>query len=166
MDKKVIVVTVIIFIVLVGGLYILLQPKKNIEIEQEQNNNQPTIEQPTNEQQTNNQSFQIQNMKIETLKEGTGDVAKKGDTVTVNYVGTLQNGTKFDSSIDRGEPFPFTLGENRVIQGWELGVLGMKAGEKRKLTIPPELAYGSRAMGDKIPANSMLIFEIDLLKIN
>jgi FKBP-type peptidyl-prolyl cis-trans isomerase len=84
----------------------------------------------------------------------------------VHYVGTLQNGAKFDSSIDRGQPFQFTLGQNRVIQGWELGVKGMKVGEKRKLTIPPELGYGSRGAGGIIPPNATLVFEVDLLEIN
>ena len=105
-------------------------------------------------------------MKIEILKQGSGIEAKAGDTVTVNYVGTLQDGTKFDSSIDRGQPFPLTLGQNSVIQGWELGVAGMKVGEKRRLTIPPELAYGSQGAGGVIPPNATLIFEIDMLSIN
>jgi FKBP-type peptidyl-prolyl cis-trans isomerase len=105
-------------------------------------------------------------MKVEVQKEGAGAEAKKGDTVTVHYTGTLTDGTKFDSSVDRGEPFPFTLGQNRVIQGWELGVLGMKVGEKRKLTIPPELGYGNQAVGGVIPANATLIFEVELLGIN
>jgi peptidylprolyl isomerase len=158
MDKKIILVIVIILIVIFSGLYFLLQPKKDINLEQLQNN-----QQTENNMQNN---FQIQGMNVEILREGTGDSAKNGDTVKVNYVGTLQNGTKFDSSIDRGEPFSFKLGEKRVIQGWELGVLGMKVGEKRKLTIPPELAYGSSAIGGVIPANSTLIFEIDLLDFN
>lgn len=111
-------------------------------------------------------SFYIQNMKVETIKQGQGTEAKTGDTVTVNYVGTLENGTKFDSSLDRNEPFSFTLGQNRVIQGWEQGVLGMKVGETRKLTIPPELGYGSSGAGGLIPPNATLIFTIDLLKIN
>ncbi|OGZ76221.1 MAG: peptidylprolyl isomerase [Candidatus Staskawiczbacteria bacterium RIFCSPLOWO2_12_FULL_37_15] len=104
-------------------------------------------------------------MKVEILKQGTGAQAKTGDTVTVNYVGALENGIKFDSSIDRETPFPFTLGENRVIKGWELGVLGMRAGEKRKLTIPPELGYGSAGAGGVIPPNATLIFEVDMLSI-
>jgi len=103
---------------------------------------------------------------IKILKQGSGKGAEVGDSVTVHYVGTLENGTKFDSSIDRGEPFQFTLGENMVIQGWEYGVLGMKVGEKRRLTILPEFAYGPRGVGEMIPPNSTLIFEIDLLKIN
>lgn len=109
----------------------------------------------------------IQGMKIEILKQGTGAEAKSGDTVTVNYTGTLIDGTKFDSSLNPGrEPFQFTLGQNRVIQGWELGVLGMKVGEKRKLTIPPELGYGERGAGAIIPPGATLIFEIDLININ
>jgi len=118
------------------------------------------------ETNTNQQITDIQGMKIEVLKEGTGAVAKSGDTVSVHYVGTLENGTKFDSSIDRGEPFSFTLGENRVIKGWELGVSGMKVGEKRKLTIPSDLAYGNQAVGGVIPANATLVFEVELLGIN
>jgi len=108
----------------------------------------------------------IQGMKIEILKQGTGEGAKVGDNIVVNYVGTLTDGTKFDSSVDRNEPFPYTLGQNRVIQGWELGLLGMKTGEKRRLTIPPELGYGSRGAGSVIPPNSTLVFEIDMLSIN
>lgn len=111
-------------------------------------------------------SYDIQGMKVEVLQQGTGEAAKTDDNVTVNYVGTLQDGTKFDSSIDRGQPFQFTLGQNSVIKGWELGVAGMKVGEKRRLTIPPELAYGERGAGGVIPPNATLIFEINLLGIN
>ncbi|MCX6721640.1 MAG: FKBP-type peptidyl-prolyl cis-trans isomerase [Candidatus Staskawiczbacteria bacterium] len=117
--------------------------------------------------QQSSTSYDIQGMKVETLKQGTGDSAKSGDAVTVNYTGTLLDGTKFDSSLNPGRtPFQFTLGQNRVIQGWELGVLGMKVGEKRKLTIPPELGYGAQGAGGLIPPNATLIFEIDLLGIN
>jgi FKBP-type peptidyl-prolyl cis-trans isomerase len=103
-------------------------------------------------------------LQMEDITIGTGAEAKVGDTVSVDYVGTLTNGTQFDSSIDRGVPFEFTLGENSVIQGWEQGLLGMKVGGKRKLTIPPSLGYGERATGS-IPANSTLIFEVTLLGI-
>jgi len=104
--------------------------------------------------------------KIETLQEGSGDqVVKSGDTITVHYTGTLEDGTKFDSSVDRGEPFTFTIGSGQVIQGWEQGFSGMKVGEKRRLTIPPEMGYGDRAIGD-IPANSVLIFEVELISIS
>lgn len=102
---------------------------------------------------------------IEDSLMGTGPAAQNGDVLSMHYVGTLQDGTKFDSSRDRGQPFQFTLGIGQVIQGWELGVLGMKVGGKRRLTIPPELGYGVRGQGS-IPPNSTLIFEIELLQIN
>ena len=95
---------------------------------------------------------------------GEGDEAESGQTVTVNYTGTLENGEQFDTSYGRA-PFPFPLGGGRVIKGWDEGVAGMKVGGKRKLIIPPELGYGSRNMGP-IPANSSLIFEVELLKVN
>lgn len=101
---------------------------------------------------------------IEDLTVGTGTTAASGDTVRVHYVGTLMNGTKFDSSYDTGTPFTFKIGAGQVIAGWEQGVPGMKVGGKRRLTIPPSLAYGSQAVGP-IPANSTLRFEIDLLSI-
>lgn len=106
---------------------------------------------------------QTTSLKIEDLTEGTGKAAESGDTLTVNYKGTLLNGTQFDSSYDRGQPFKFTLGAGQVIAGWDQGVLGMKIGGKRKLTIPPELGYGSRGAGADIPPNSTLIFEVELL---
>jgi FKBP-type peptidyl-prolyl cis-trans isomerase FkpA len=95
---------------------------------------------------------------------GTGDEAVTGKTVSVNYVGTLTDGTKFDSSYDRNQPFDFPLGGGQVIKGWDQGVVGMKVGGKRKLVIPPDLGYGASANG-KIPANSTLIFEIELLSV-
>ncbi len=102
---------------------------------------------------------------IETLIEGEEPTAEQYSIVTVNYTGSLENGTVFDSSLDPGrEPFRFTLGAGQVIAGWDQGVLGMKTGEKRKLTIPPELGYGNQDMG-VIPPNSTLIFEIDLLEV-
>ncbi|MDP2638999.1 MAG: FKBP-type peptidyl-prolyl cis-trans isomerase [Candidatus Azambacteria bacterium] len=106
-----------------------------------------------------------QGIQIEVLKEGAGAIAKNGDTVAVHYVGTLENGTKFDSSVDRGTPFEFSLGAGQVIPGWDIGVEGMKIGEARKLTIPSELAYGPNGAGDIIPPNATLIFEVQLLGI-
>lgn len=95
---------------------------------------------------------------------GTGAEAVAGKKVTVEYTGTLTDGKKFDSSKDHGTPFSFTLGAGEVIKGWDEGVLGMKVGGKRKLTVPPGLAYGDRAIG-AIPANATLIFDIELLKV-
>jgi FKBP-type peptidyl-prolyl cis-trans isomerase len=100
----------------------------------------------------------------EDLVVGTGATAAVGDRVTVHYVGTFTNGTKFDSSYDRNQPFSFRIGAGQVIPGFEQGVVGMRVGGRRRITIPPSLGYGSQAVGS-IPANSTLIFDIDLLSI-
>ena len=104
-------------------------------------------------------------LQYQELKEGAGQVAKKGDTVDVHYTGWLTSGKKFDSSVDRKEPFTFKLGEGMVIKGWDEGVQGIKVGGKRKLIIPPQLGYGERGAGKDIPPNATLIFEVELLKI-
>jgi FKBP-type peptidyl-prolyl cis-trans isomerase len=105
-------------------------------------------------------------LQIDDIVVGTGDSPEHGQTVVVHYTGWLTNGSKFDSSLDRGEPFEFEIGVGQVIKGWDQGVLTMKVGGKRKLTIPPELAYGNREVGGGlIPANSTLIFEVELLAL-
>ncbi len=138
---------VVVPILLIAGVYFILQ----------KDNKGP---------EANNNIQYIQGMKIETLKEGIGEIAKNGDSISVHYTGILEDGTKFDSSTDRGTPFTFTLGVGQVIKGWDLGVLGMKVREKRKLTIPPELSYGFQGAGGVIPPNATLIFEVELLGIN
>ena len=102
---------------------------------------------------------------IEDLVVGTGAAAAVGDTVTVNYVGTLTNGTKFDSSYDRGQTYSFRIGAGQVIAGWDQGVPGMKVGGRRKLVIPPNLGYGPQGYPPVIPANATLIFDVQLLDV-
>ena len=101
----------------------------------------------------------------EDIRVGTGTEASSGKTVSVHYVGTLTTGAKFDSSRDRGAPFSFTLGAGQVIRGWDQGVAGMKIGGLRKLTIPPDLAYGDRGFPPVIPPKSTLVFEVELLAV-
>lgn len=103
---------------------------------------------------------------IDEVTLGTGLEATAGKKVSVHYTGWLTNGTKFDSSKDRGQPFSFALGAGQVIQGWDKGVAGMKVGGTRKLTIPPQLGYGARGAGGVIPPNATLVFEVELLAVN
>ena len=108
----------------------------------------------------------VTELQIEELVEGNGRQAMKGDTVAVHYNGWLVDGTKFDSSYDRGEPLEYTCGIGMVIEGWDLGVVGMREGQRRRLTIPSKLAYGSRGVGGVIPPNATLVFEVELIKVS
>ena len=111
------------------------------------------------------QTTMITELKIEDLQVGTGPAVKSGDTISIHYLGTLTDGKKFDSSYDRGQPFQTQIGVGQVIKGWDQGVVGMQVGGKRRLTIPADLAYGSRVAGDVIPPNATLIFEVELVAI-
>ncbi len=144
MNKNVILITVaILFIVLIGAIMFF--------------GNKQVV--PTES------GMQSADLRIEDSLVGTGKEAVAGAQVSVNYTGTLLDGTKFDSSLDRGTPFEFTLGAGQVIKGWDQGVAGMKEGGKRKLTIPPALAYGAGGVPGVIPPDSTLIFEVELLKV-
>ena len=115
--------------------------------------------------QENKVMDEVKELIIEDLQVGSGKEAVAGSKITVNYRGTLQDGTKFDSSYDRGVPFSFTLGAGEVIAGWDQGFKGMKVGGKRKLTIPSTLAYGKTGAGALIPPDATLIFEVELLEV-
>jgi FKBP-type peptidyl-prolyl cis-trans isomerase FkpA len=104
-------------------------------------------------------------LKYEDLVEGAGAEARAGQQVSVHYTGWLTDGSKFDSSVDRNQPFQFALGRGMVIRGWDEGVAGMKVGGRRKLTIPPQLGYGARGAGGVIPPNATLVFEVELLEV-
>jgi FKBP-type peptidyl-prolyl cis-trans isomerase len=179
------ILIIIAVVVLSGAFYFLTNILKNNNETGKENNNieqnitinntntnngeQKPVEQKntTTENNKNNNEQKVDQLKIETIKEGTGTaVTKAGDIISVHYTGTLTNGTKFDSSLDRGSPFEFHLGAGQVIKGWDQGLLGMKVGEKRKLTIPSNMAYGEAgAGGGLIPPNATLIFEVELLAI-
>jgi len=152
-EKKYLVIGTLVLVFLAAVTFVKFrQPKSEKTVE-------PSVSQEKVMEEKQNE------LKIEDLTVGTGDEAVAGKKVTVNYAGTLEDGTKFDSSYDRGAPFSFNLGAGEVIQGWDNGVAGMKVGGKRKLTIPSFLGYGERGAGDAIPPNSTLIFEIELLKV-
>ena len=108
---------------------------------------------------------ELKDLKIEELAEGTGRQAMKGDTIAAHYTGWLEDGTKFDSSLDRGEPLEFVCGVGMVIKGWDMGVVGMREGQKRRLTIPAHLGYGAYGVPGCIPPNATLIFEVELVKV-
>ena len=156
MENKKLIVVVGILVLIIGVLLLMNNNKddqskvKEDEVIKEDNqSNQETME-----------------LKIEVLQEGIGDVVtKKGDTISVHYTGTLEDGSKFDSSVDRNDPFSFTIGAGQVIQGWEQGTLDMKVGEKRKLTIPAELGYGAAGAPGAIPPNATIMFDIELIGI-
>lgn len=177
MPKNLIPFLIIGVIIAAGasGIYFILNQqapaveiKKNPEEEpmkfiQEQNQSQ---NQSTNSQaQSASPTPPVKELKIEDEKVGEGVEVKSGDTIVIHYTGTLENGQKFDSSLDRGQPFETQIGVGQVIKGWDQGVIGMKVGGKRKLTIPSDLAYGEQGIEGAIPPNATLIFELELLEI-
>ncbi len=150
MKKKILILVIVIFVVL--EVLIVISPG---EIKLADTNLKPT---PT-------KSVSALKLEVEDLLVGTGTAVKSGDTVVMNYKGTLKDGTEFDSSYKRGTPFETTIGIGKVIKGWDEGVPGMKKGGKRKLTIPPHLGYGETGAPPNIPPNATLIFEVELLEI-
>jgi peptidylprolyl isomerase len=176
--SKIVPALIILSVVLVAGIGIfLLSNQKSTQTQTDIDINRVLTPQPTNVIITpapNDQKQSAINMdgftttqsglKLKDEVVGSGAEAKSGNTVTVNYTGTLLNGTKFDSSYDRGTPFSTEIGTGQVIKGWDEGIVGMKVGGKRILVIPPELGYGSQDMGS-IPPNSTLVFGVELLDV-
>ena len=166
--SRALIIFSVVCLLIVGGVFVYA--KNNFKPATHSANNQYKLNvlgSSTNQIKNPNNNVntpQITELKIEDEREGTGSAVKSGDTVEVNYIGTLLDGTKFDSSYDRGQTFSFTVGAENVIQGWDQGLVGMKIGGKRKLTIPASLGYGSQGAGT-IPPNSPLIFEIELVSI-
>lgn len=146
-------------VILLTAIAFFLPTDKNNKQEQIQN------EIPQSKEVEQENMDKAKDLLIEEIEVGTGKQASAGATVTVHYTGALVNGTKFDSSLDRDEPFSFTLGEGLVIEGWEKGLLGMKVGGKRQLTIPSDMAYGERGAPPVIGPNETLIFEVELLEV-
>lgn len=156
------IVWVLIVVVVIAILVFITIKTKGVKPE---NTNVSQVEQNTNMENTQ----QAEGVKVAILQEGAGEAAKSGDLVAMNYTGRLVDGTVFDSNVDpkfnHVEPFEFTLGAGQVIPGWDIGVSGMKAGEKRILEIAPDYAYGATGAGGVIPPNATLIFEVELLEI-
>lgn len=142
------------------GLLVIVFIVIIISIINAKNSNNPKTMNTTTSNQGKSSKLEIEDTKI-----GRGVAVKSGDTILIHYRGTLTNGTEFDSSYKRGEPFETAIGVGRVIEGWDKGVIGMKVGGTRKLTIPPDMGYGSQGAGDAIPPNSTLIFEVELMEI-
>ncbi len=154
--RKKIIIGIIILVVVILVVYVALFAP-SINISDNTGSITPTIMQGN--------STANDKVKIEDLKVGSGQMVKSGDTIVVNYKGTLTNGKQFDSSYDRHQPFTTQIGVGRVIKGWDEGILGMKVGGIRRLTIPPSLGYGSQGAGADIPPNATLIFEVELVSI-
>jgi len=170
--KKGAIITILLVVLIVAAIVWYSKGSTSQEVVQNEYTSQETQSTVSKEETTNTYTSMTTDsgLEITHLAEGSGAEAKNGDMVTVNYTGTLTNGTTFDSNVDpkfnHVEPFSFMLGAGMVIKGWDEGVLGMKVGEKRHLVIPAELAYGSRSPSPLIPANSVLEFDVEMVAIN
>jgi peptidylprolyl isomerase len=174
MSKNVVPLVIVLAVIFTGGMGIFFlsnqkDPTSEININPTPLPTNVIISTPmpqaTSGANMNNVITTQDGLKIQEILVGSGQEVKNGDTVTVHYLGTLENGTKFDSSYDRSTPFTTQIGVGQVIKGWDEGIVGMKVGGKRKLIIPPDLGYGQQGAGDSIPPNSTLVFEVELLGV-
>jgi len=168
MKEKNVSIVIVLLILLGAFAFVMFSPKaKDVSnIEGDTKSDISNVEENNMNQDTTQDNTQnTESLMVEIIKEGSGTPAVKGDTVTVSYIGTLENGTEFDKSANHGDgKFTFQVGIGQVIKGWDEGIVGMKVGEVRKLTVAPEYGYGPQAVG-KIPANSTLIFEVEMFAI-
>lgn len=159
--RNILIIIIIIVIAILG--FILSRDKTIAPTSEKSVSTQNSAATNNNTNNTNTKSMELE---IKTTQEGTGErQVKNGDTISVHYTGRLTDGTKFDSSVDRGTPFTFTVGAEQVIKGWEQGFIGAKVGEKRTLTIPSDMGYGATGAGGAIPPNATLIFDVELVSI-
>ena len=170
-NNKYLFVTIFLLVLIVLGIIFAVSGKKDTSQVLQTPTPSATITSEIEDSQSMSASrsaisiMNVSELQMEDIKVGTGDTAVAGKVVSVNYVGTLTDGTKFDSSYDRNQAFSFTLGAGEVIPGWDQGVSGMKVGGKRKLVIPSDLAYGDNGIPGAIPGGATLIFEVELLKV-
>lgn len=156
-------IVILVVIAVVGGM---AYTNKGNQINEPSVQGQDNVPSPTaSDKMEDTMVEEPEDLVIEDIEEGTGDEVVEGSTVNVHYTGTLTDGTTFDSSRDRGQTFEFVVGEGQVIEGWDQGLLGMKVGGIRRLTIPPALAYGKNGAGGIIPPNATLVFEIELVSV-
>ncbi|MDO8452517.1 MAG: FKBP-type peptidyl-prolyl cis-trans isomerase [bacterium] len=160
-------IVVAVLLVLAGIFYFATRTKKEATVMDDTKLAEATTTPTPTTEATSSGNVQTLDggLKIEDTKIGTGEAVKSGDTISIHYKGTLEDGTKFDSSYDRGQPFQTQIGVGRVIQGWDKGVPGMKVGGKRKLIIPPALGYGAAGAPGAIPPNATLLFDVELIEI-
>jgi len=161
MTKSIFIFTILIVFVAIA-VWFVLQKTKEVSLVKE---TPSPVTTSTPKPKTSEPVRYDNGLMIQDLVVGNGEAAKNGDTLGAHYVGKLEDGTVFDNSYDRGQPLEFVLGAGQLIQGWELGLVGMKEGGKRKLVVPASLGYGSRGAGGVIPPNVTLLFEIELVSV-
>lgn len=162
--KKRILISLIVVMAVVAGYMLMRTEPASAPINKSDDKKVAEKKEEVNNSNNDNKTMELE---IKTTQEGTGErMVKLGDQISVHYTGKLTDGTKFDSSVDSGVPFKFQIGQGMVIKGWDQGLLGMKVGEKRTLTIPGNLAYGEQGYPGVIPPNATLIFDVELVSIN
>jgi len=163
MSKSVFVFSILVVFVVITVWFVIQKTK---EVNKTTEDPSPTAVSTSTPTPEANAPIQYDNgLVVQDLVVGNGKSAQNGDTLSAHYAGALENGTVFDNSYDRGQPIQFVLGSGQLIKGWELGLVGMKEGGKRKLIIPPSLGYGAQGAGGIIPPNAILIFEIELVSV-